>query len=196
MIEGVGFLTCFAAAARAPTDIIAGMLISMPVRLALLSAVLVGGTYAQGLAKVDKVYVWPMQSSFDQYLAQELASQGAFRIVVDPKDADAILTEIIDDAFLARMTELLAEPEAAVESEDGSEEEPAVGESIEGGGIKMRQTRSSFGRSKGNLFLVGVEDRSVIWSTYLKEFNREPDKLNERAREVVARLLKRSGATD
>jgi hypothetical protein len=71
-----------------------------------------------------------------------------------------------------------------------------VGESIEGGGIKMRQTRSTFGRSKGNLFLVDVKNRSVIWSTYLKEFDRAPDRLNERARDVVERLRKESGTSD
>jgi hypothetical protein len=169
----------------------------IPMRLAVLILLLVGAAFAQGFASVDKVYVWPMQSSFDQYLAQELAAQGAFRIVVDPKDADAILTERIDEDFLEELTEMFAAPEPEAEASDEEEVEvPAIGESIEGGNIKLRQTRSSFGRSKGNLFLVSVADCSVIWSTYLKEFYREPDKLNERAREVVQRLRKQSGATD
>ncbi len=170
-----------------------------PARLATVFFLCSAAIFAQGLASVNDVYVWPMQSSFDQYLAQELARQGAFRIVVDPKDADAILTERIDEAFLERVTEMFAEPEPEPEpseSDDQEAEVPAVGESIEGGGIKMRQTRSSFGRSKGNIFLVDVENRSVIWSTYLKEFDRAPDRLNERARDVVRRLLKKSGTSD
>ncbi len=168
-----------------------------PARIAAVFFLCSAAIFAQGLASVNDVYVWPMQSSFDQYLAQELARQGAFRIVVDPKDADAILTERIDETFLERVTEMFAEPEPEpLESEDEEAEVPAVGESIEGGGIKMRQTRSSFGRSKGNIFLVDVENRSVIWSTYLKEFDRAPDRLNERARDVVQRLLKKSGTSD
>lgn len=171
----------------------------MPARLAAVLFLCSSAIFAQGLASVNKVYVWPMQSSFDQYLAQELARQGAFRIVVDPKDADAILTERIDESFLEQVTEMFAEPEPkpeASESDDVAEEVPTVGESIEGGGIKMRQTRSTFGRSKGNLFLVDVDNRSVIWSTYLKEFDREPNRLNERARYVVERLRKESGTSD
>lgn len=145
--------------------------------------------FAQGFDAVSKVYVWPMQASFDQYLAQELARQNAFRVVVDPKDADAVLTDRIDQTFLDRLVEMFAEPEPEPEPEE-SDEQSAGSESIEGGQFQMRQGRSSFNLSKGNLFLVGVNNRSVIWSTYLKEFEHTPDRLNRQAQEVVQRLLK------
>jgi hypothetical protein len=50
------------------------------------------------LVEVRSVYVMPMAKGLDQYLANRIAGQHVFRVVTDPKLADAVLTDLIGDA--------------------------------------------------------------------------------------------------
>ena len=58
------------------------------------------------LMAVKNVYILPMRSGFDQYLANELTSRGVVRVVTDPQRADAVLTDHLGQSFQQRMDEL------------------------------------------------------------------------------------------
>jgi hypothetical protein len=72
------------------------------------------------LTGVHTVYVMPMSRGMDQYLANRIASQGVFRVVTDPKLADAVLTDLIGEVFETQLENISptakpAEPAAAAE---------------------------------------------------------------------------------
>lgn len=145
---------------------------------------------ADDLRDIRSIYTWPMTKSFDQYLAQQITSEGVFDVVVDPKLAGAILTDRIDAPFLSAMDELFPLPKdkSQTVSNSGNEESAATGKSIESGGTMKRPANRVLGRPRGTLFLVDVSSRKVLWSTYLKEYEATPNKLNQMASGVVKRV--------
>lgn len=129
-----------------------------------------------------------MRHSLDQYLAEQLTADGPFQVVVDPKLADAIMTERIDAPFLKAMDELLAErdkqagkTEAAASSSGGSVEE---------GLESVRPANRPMGRPEGTIFLVHATSRRVLWSTFINQKDVMPKNLHGQARDVVGRLKK------
>lgn len=143
---------------------------------------------AADLGSDRKVYFWPMRDALDHYLAEQITQEGVFQVVVDPKLADAVLTDRIDNKFLAGMNELfpLPKPEQADDSAKQEAEEPDPDTLYR----PQQPPNRSTARSKGTLFLVDVKSRQVLWSTYLKEFYPSPNQLHKQARNVVARLKK------
>ncbi len=142
------------------------------------------------LSRVRAVYIWPMYDSFDQYLAEQIAEEDVFEVVVDPKFATAVLTDRIDAPFLAALEEFFPLPESGEAEKDEAEEESASADSIEAGVQLQRPTNRALSRPKGTLFLVDVSSRRVLWSTFLKEYEPSPNKLHGQARDVVMRLKK------
>ena len=164
----------------------------------LCGLLFIGSAFAADLGRVRSVYTWPMTKSFDQYLAEQITTESVFDVVVDPKLANAVLTDRIDAPFLAAMDELFPlpepddDPEAAEKKDD---EEETVDESIEGGGAFKRPKNRPIGRPQGTLFLVDVHSRTVLWSTYLKEYDPSPNKLHQQARNVVQRIKQHMGVS-
>ena len=142
------------------------------------------------LSRVRSVYIWPMHDSFDQYLAEQIAEEDVFEVVVDPKFATAVLTDRIDAPFLGALEEFFPLPDSGEAEKDEAEEESASGDSIEAGVRLQRPTNRALSRPKGTLFLVDVSSRRVLWSTFLKEYEPSPNKLHGQARDVVMRLKK------
>jgi hypothetical protein len=130
---------------------------------------------AADLPAVDSVYLLPMSNGLDQHLANRLTASGVFRVVADPKQAQAVFTDKLGEAFEERLNALF--PAAA--------EKPSAGE-------KAVQTAappaSSFGRGKGTIFLVDIGTRRVLWSTYEKPRNSSADEQDRTARRVVESL--------
>jgi len=147
------------------------------------------------LESVERVYFWPMSNSLDQYLAEQAATEGVFSVVVDPKMAQAILTDRISSKFLEGMEELFPTPEekAAEEAEKTKEESDTA--SAVGGAYRPDKTPyHSTSRAEGAVFLVDVASRRVLWSTFLKDFDPSPRELHKQARTVVMRLKKERAA--
>ena len=159
----------------------------------LCGLLFVSSAFAADLSGVRSVYTWPMTKSFDQYLAEQITTESVFDVVVDPKLANAVLTDRIDAPFLAAMDELFPLPEPD-DSEKDDEEDPAD-ESIEAGGAFKRPKNRPMGRPHGTLFLVDIHSRTVLWSTYLKEYDPSPNKLHQQARSVVQRIKKQLGVS-
>src|SRR5438876_11798510 len=116
----------------------------------LFCLMLAGATLGADVPGVQAVYLLPMAGGLDQYLANRLTGAGVFRVVTDPKLADAVFTDQLGMGFEQKLTDLYAPPEPAEDGKMDKDKPPA--------------RVSSFGRGKGTIFLVDLKSRAVIWS--------------------------------
>jgi hypothetical protein len=145
------------------------------------------------LGQVQKVYLLPMTSGFDQYLANQLAKQGVFEVVTDPKLADALIADVIGRGFEAKVLELFPPPppppvEKKETKEGEASEEPAPFDSAE-----KNARMTTFGRGKGNVFIVDVKSRAVVWSIYERPKDMSSKELDKTSEKIVSRLRKDLG---
>ncbi|MFN3322846.1 MAG: hypothetical protein ACK5AZ_05070 [Bryobacteraceae bacterium] len=159
-------------------------------RLCLLLCLLASPAAAQDhaeLAAIESVYFVKMTSGFDQYLANHFTQQGIFRVVTDPALADAIITDHLGENFEQRLKELYPEPEpekpASKEDDEDDDEAKSPNE-----WWKNAPRISSWGRGKGNVFLVDRRNKRVVWSIYAKPKSSRADDLNKTARSVTSAL--------
>ena len=147
------------------------------------------------LLAVKSVYILPMRSGFDQYLANELARSGSVRVVTDPARADAVITDHLGESFQQRMNDLFPEPAKAnpkpapksTDSKaDTKDNSAAADESV----ADSRPVSSAI-NGRGNVFLVGRADRAVLWSDFRNPRSRQPKDMR-RAADLVASDLKRA----
>jgi hypothetical protein len=83
------------------------------------------------LKEVHTVYLMPMARGLDQYLANRISSQGIFRVVTDPKLADAVITDMIGEVFQTQLenfspTPKPVEPKVTAAPEAKTPAEPAT----------------------------------------------------------------------
>jgi hypothetical protein len=153
---------------------------------------------AADLTGVRNVYVMPMSRGLDQYLAGRIASQGLFQVVTDPKLADAVLSDKVGEGLRAQLEAIFPtpKPETEAESEEKKEDTEAGNE---GSSIaaamketenKVDRPQSSFGRSKGNIFLVEAKSRAVVWATYDPPKSNSARDLDRAASDIVSRIRK------
>jgi hypothetical protein len=161
----------------------------------LLTLCLAGAAlHAAELAAVHTVYLLPMGSSLDQYLANRLTSEHVFLVVTDPKLADAVFTDRIGAAFEERLADLLAPsvpaekpaPTQAASSEASPSARPPITETVNK--LSSPAASSSFGRGKGTIFLVDRKSKQVIWSVYEVPKGSAGPQLDKGALDIVTRL--------
>ena len=75
-------------------------------RLALLVSCSAALLCATDLTGVHTVYVLRMSRGLDQFLASRLTADHVFRVVTDPKQADAVFTDQIGEGFETKLDEL------------------------------------------------------------------------------------------
>jgi len=131
------------------------------------------------LLKVKAVYLLPMASGMDQYLANALQSSSVYVVVTDPASADAIFTDSIGPVFEKKCKEIYP-PE---QSEDEEETKP------EGSAAPV----STFRRGRGVVFLVERKSKQVVWSTYARPKDARPETVDKTAQEIATRLKKELG---
>lgn len=164
----------------------------------LLGAAAVASDNPQ-LKQVQSVYILPMSSGMDQYLANKITRQALFQVVTDPKKADAILTDRIGEPFERKLDDLYPPPKPPKpetpkkEGKEGDEKDAAAKTDEKDPAKPMVSTEplqrtSSFGRGKGTFFLVDRKSRAVIWSTYDRAPNNQADTLDKKAEQIVNRL--------
>jgi hypothetical protein len=146
----------------------------------LICALLASLALGAGVTEVQAVYLLPMSNGLDQYLANRLTSAGMFRVVTDPKLADAIFTDQLGEAFERKLTDLYAPP--------------AESDNDEKGDTKPALRVSSFGRGKGTVFLVDLKSRAVIWSAYERPTGSRPEVLDREAVHIVQAIKKQQKA--
>lgn len=145
------------------------------------------------LVGVKSVYILPMRSGFDQYLANELTSRGVVRVVTDPRRADAVLTDHLGQSFQQRMDDLFppsAKPKAKADTKEADTKDESAADSEEPISDSPPVTSGVTG-GKGNVFLVGREGRAVLWSDFRNPRSRQPKDM-KRAADSVASDFKRA----
>ncbi|MEO7142672.1 MAG: hypothetical protein ABI165_04140 [Bryobacteraceae bacterium] len=139
------------------------------------------------LAQIHSVYLLPMSSGFDQYLANKLTTSGVFQVVTDPQKADAIFTDRIGEALETQLTELYPPPEVAKKKEEGKDKDKADNNFYDSDKDKPVHM-TAYSKGRGMLFLVDRRSRNVVWSTYARPKSFIPDDLNKTAQEITVRL--------
>ena len=124
---------------------------------------------AAQLDSVHTVYLMPMGSGLDQYLASQITGENLFQVVTDPKLADAVITDHLGKSFEQALAAYSADPKAKPD-EHG------------------RVIISSFGRGRGNVFIVGTKSHQVLWSAYEKPRGSSPQEVEKNARRFVKKL--------
>jgi len=155
-------------------------------------ALAAGDAPAPQLANVQTVYILPMGSGMDQYLADRLTAMHVVQVAADPQNADAIFTDRLGDTFERKLNDLYPKPvppkpEADKDKKDGDKTESssitdAVTLADEG---KATAPVPTFGRGKGTYFLVDRRTRNVLWSTYEKPTGTLPKQLKHTADDVA-----------
>lgn len=135
------------------------------------------------------VYLLPMGFGFDQFLANHLRATGLFDVVTDPRLAETVLTDRIGAGFEAQMQRLFGEktpPPPAKEEKEKAKDE-AAGPDFDARSAPVGMM-STFGRGKGNLFLVDVKSSQVVWSTYERPPGSDSVELDRAAQRIAERL--------
>jgi hypothetical protein len=128
------------------------------------------------LEGVKTVYLLPMASGLDQFLAVRLTTGSILQVVTDPQKADGILTDHIGASFEQQLDGLYgAKPR---DDKDNPEQDFA------------RPMTQPLSRGKGAIFLVDRKTRSVLWSTYALPKNTAPSDMNHLADRIAGRLEK------
>ncbi len=168
------------------------------------------------LAGVQTVYILPMGSGMDQFLASRLTAMHVVQVAADPQIADAIFTDHLGESFERRLEDLYPKPKPAPavdEDKDAADKDTdkdkdedakttdkdAVKEPVERPSVaranalateeKSTAPISTFGRGRGTFFLVDRKTRNVLWSTYEKPAGSRPDQLRHTA-DVIAKEFK------
>ncbi len=156
--------------------------------LALLAALLAPAAVNPQLRQVNTVYILAMTGGMDQFLANQISASGIFQVVTDPKNADAIITDRVGEAFETKLKELYPPPAPPPPPVDDSKPTKASGnmQGLELGAGAARV--SSGGRGRGNLFIVDRKSRTVLWSIFEPPKDSTPGELSRTAAKVVKRL--------
>jgi len=143
---------------------------------------------ATDLPAVHSVFVMPMSQGMDQFLANRLAGEHVFQVVSDPKLADAVLSDRIGASLNSSLDELTpAVKPAAAEQKDAKADSSAA--KFATAGAPDPALSSSFGRGKGNFFLLDVKSRQVLWSTFALPKDSTAGQLDRTASDIVSRLM-------
>ncbi|MEO8370266.1 MAG: hypothetical protein ABI806_13785 [Candidatus Solibacter sp.] len=168
-------------------------------RLALLFSCSAALVCAADLPGVHTVYVLKMAHGLDQHLASALTTGHVFQIVTDPKLADAVFTDQIGEGLQLQLEEISPTPEdpkVAAEKEKKKKEEPPPTDDVS---LFMGDTvnkldnpalKSTFGRSRGTVFLVDTKSRQVVWSVYQQPKGGGSKDMDRTATDIVSRLKK------
>jgi hypothetical protein len=138
------------------------------------------------LGEIRTVYLLSMSNGLDQYLANRLTKSGRFEVVTDPANADAVFTDRLGPAFEERWAELYPAP-SQTPAEDAAKNTSPSNAPIDFAAPSPARI-SSFGRSRGNVFLVSKKTGAVVWSHYRLPSNSRPSSIDKLADKIVDRL--------
>jgi hypothetical protein len=144
--------------------------------MTLAMLLLPAGVFSADMSSVKTVYLLPMSSGLDQYLAVRLTTASVLQVVADARNADAILTDHIGQSFEDRLDEMYGAKPKSEDDKNGSTPEfvrPASG-----------------AHSRGAIFLVNRKTRDVLWSVYEQPKGTSPADLNRTADRIAEKLAK------
>ncbi len=162
---------------------------------ALAGAAEIGGT------NVQTIYIMPMPHGLDQYIANQFTREHVLEVIADPARADAILTDRLGTALEGKLEQLHPtpkpdQPKAAdktAKDSDKSDKDSSDTTNKPSAPKIFSEAEppphtSTFGASKGTLFLVDAHSRVILWSLYEKPTSSNPRSLDGAAKRVVTRL--------
>ena len=118
--------------------------------LTLIFSVFLYAQEARLSPRFQTVYILQMANAFDQHLASRLTAGHVLWVVLDPRSADAVMTESLDDNFMSWMQRTYP---------------PAAGTpASEAAGSLLPRSGDLHERSRGTVFLVDPRKRIVLWS--------------------------------
>ncbi len=170
-------------------------------RASLFACIAIAGSLrllsAADLAGVHSVYILQMPHGMDQYLANRLTNAHVFRVVTDPKAADAVVTAQIGEDFEQELDTLLPPPEpvkkAPPAEKEKDKDKPAGPLLLIDSDAKLPRVRSTFGAGRGTVFLVDPKSHQVLWSVYEPPKASDSKELDRTASVIVDRLKKDLG---
>ncbi len=130
--------------------------------------------FATDLGGVKTVYLLPMGNGLDQFLAVKLTTGSVLRVVTDPQQADAVLTDHLGAGFETKLDELYTEQQ---KRDDNDMFAPA-------------KRASSPIKARGAIFLVDRKTRNVLWSDYEQVKNTSVPSMNRTAEKIASKLAK------
>ena len=141
------------------------------------------------ISAVRTVYLLPMGSGFDQYLANRLVSSRAVKVVTDPRIADAVFTDRIGEGLEAKLQEIYAPPKppARPKDKEGEKEKEEAPPAVEDRPPRFGIAST---RGRGNVFLVNPHTKIVLWSIMVLPSGAGPKDLDEAAEEVTRQYKK------
>ncbi len=161
------------------------------VALVCFGAVMPALVCAAELKDVKSVYLYPMAGGLDQHLANMLTKEHVFRVVSDPKLADALFTEQLGQPFEYRVDHIKREPAPAPTPVATSPAvQPAPPVSLAAAPAETEPHGSSFSRGKGTIFLVDSKSRQVVWSDYRHPKNSSSHELERTAKKLADDITK------
>ena len=141
---------------------------------------------AAELKDVKSVYLYPMSSGLDQHLANRLTKDHVFRVVADPKLADAVFTDQLGKQFEYRVDHIKRDTPAAA----ASAVQAAAGQNLGTVAAESEPHSSSFSAGKGTIFLVDTKSRQVVWSDYNRPKNNSSHELEKTAKRLAMDITK------
>ena len=141
---------------------------------------------AADLGDIKTVYLLPMSSGLDQYLAQQLTAGAVLQVVTNPQKADAVLTDHLGESFEQSLADLYqTKPKA-----DDKAADAAAGETSEDKGAPFARSGMQGKRGRGTIFLVNRRTHDVLWSVYELPKDSQPATLRHSAGRISAQLAK------
>ena len=133
---------------------------------------------AAELTEIKTVYLLPMSSGLDQFLASKLTSGAVLQVVTDPQKADAILADHVGVSLEQKLDELYggAKPQKT---------DPVAAFTDSGQPRIQPMTRA-----RGAIFLIDRKTRNVIWSDYERPKNTTQPEISHLADRIATRLAK------
>jgi hypothetical protein len=138
--------------------------------LALFCGSLFGDGYHLS-PRFQTVYILSMSNSLDQHLASRLTSARVLWVVLDPHNADAVLTDNVDDTFWSWLARTYP----------GS----AIPNNYEG---PIHTTDATATKHRGTIFLIDPRRRLILWSVYELPKNGSPAELDRSAARITTQL--------
>lgn len=124
--------------------------------------------------RFQTVFILSMANSFDQYLASRLTSGRVLWVVLQPSNADAVLTETLDEDFWNWLEKTYPAP-AGTTAPNGGE-----------GAYRNGYPPSV--KHRGTIFLIDPRKRVVLWSTYELPRSSTPGELDRSAVRITSQL--------
>ena len=146
-------------------------------KLFLLLAASLGAISAADLNDIKTVYLLPMSSGLDQYLAIKLTTGVVLQVVTDPQKADAILTDHVGAGLEAKLEELYGLKEEKKDASDAFTQ-------------SNHPVSAPVGRARGAIFLIDRKTRNIVWSDYEHPKNTTQPEMVRIADKIANKLFK------